>query len=376
MKRIFTNFLVGVIILTTILGASYSYRCVCDVMTQYAGTCINETFEGAEGEQIYYCCNWKWQYPNGEPYFGVKECWATISYINTTSDAGSIVADFWTTQQNYLPECEGHEGVPCDVYTGDGFDQDPSNEDRGVCDSDTQTCIKCEGPIEKYRWTGGSAIDSPGDGMCDSACGAHPKCNERERGWYNATDNGGCTDSCIYQNCGYYLWNYTSHSCYTSCISSDQCIPEAYCNSTFSTCRLKVNKISVKVNEVGGNITGVLEFRCVGDGHGCFNVKALDSGANDTLGDITISHAGEGMNLKLSFRLDNGSPIPNGMTLKINNANDPGTAIPISNDETFPAWCQNIAPGENCEVWVWADIEPYTFAGNYPGGIVIESYEV
>lgn len=128
--------------------------------------------------------------------------------------------------------------------------------------------------------------------------------------------------------------------------------------------------ISVSLNEKNSTIPDVLEFSC--NSSGGSNIVAMDSGANNGKGDIRITHSGIGTMIGLSFRIN--TTYAPGMTAKIGNIyNNPASAVTISNIDSTPAWCQNLLPGQNCEVYMWVDCDGTAYGRMYSYSLIITS---
>jgi len=109
------------VIITAVLlvNSAIALTCSADNLNK-PGTCIKDTFK-LFGRSIYKACYFDPYYSDGSLWSGYTLCYATIRKGNLVSDAGSLVADAYTTNQHQLVECHYYNGAKCDVFTTNGF---------------------------------------------------------------------------------------------------------------------------------------------------------------------------------------------------------------------------------------------------------------
>ncbi|VVB74561.1 Uncharacterised protein [Candidatus Tiddalikarchaeum anstoanum] len=110
--------------------------------------------------------------------------------------------------------------------------------------------------------------------------------------------------------------------------------------------------ISVIMREGVGNITNLLEF--LGDARPLFSAKAVDSVSTVSLGDFYITHTGIGTTINNLFKLND--TLPSGVQIKISSSNNPATSTYLDNNFVNAGFCNNMIPGNTCQVWVWIDL--------------------
>jgi len=168
-------------IVITLLSISSvtALTCAADNLDK-PGTCLSSTFSFF-GKNVYESCYFDPYYSSENLWLGYKVCYATIRTGSLTSDAGTPVAEYSTTNTNQLTICSSYNGAGCDVFTSDGYTIDSSANDRGSCDASDQNCVKCNtNKIEIKRWTGGGWILGSGDYKCESGCSAPTECDEAD----------------------------------------------------------------------------------------------------------------------------------------------------------------------------------------------------
>ncbi len=190
-------------IITAVLlvNSAIALTCSADNLNK-PGTCIKDTFK-LFGRSIYKACYFDPYYSDGSLWSGYTLCYATIRKGNLVSDAGSLVADAYTTNQHQLVECHYYNGAKCDVYTTNGFTSSDSASDRGYCDASSSNCVKCNSNhVEIKKWTGGGWIIGTGNNKCESGCGASSACDEKSPDSYsghcmNTYFEGYCNSNCL-----------------------------------------------------------------------------------------------------------------------------------------------------------------------------------
>ncbi|MBD3312558.1 hypothetical protein GF352_03855 [archaeon] len=166
-----------------LINCALGLTCTAD-NTGKPGTCINSTFN-MFGADFYKACHFNPYYSSGSLWVGYEVCYATIRTGSLTTDTGTPIADYWTTNQNQLTLCQTHNAAGCDVSPGNGFNINDGASDRGYCDASDGNCVKCDSNnVETNSWSGGPWITNPGDGYCESGCGAHAWCDEKTTNAY------------------------------------------------------------------------------------------------------------------------------------------------------------------------------------------------
>jgi hypothetical protein len=110
--------------------------------------------------------------------------------IVSTGTCGCKLDAQWYTSPTYDGQvCKRRSGPLC-----------ISNVKEGNWDSDESKCVVCDGPIEKEYFS--CSGDYTGNSKCESACGADPICDERERSSF-LPDICGTTRLEVYRYCNY-----------------------------------------------------------------------------------------------------------------------------------------------------------------------------
>ncbi|MFA5333045.1 MAG: hypothetical protein WC376_00940 [Candidatus Nanoarchaeia archaeon] len=310
------------LLITLFFSKSYSLKCANELQgTQ--GTCTNLTYDLINNRgQAYYACN---TIITGLWYYNT--CTATVSTNSIKSDNNNIVAEWWSNEADKVSACISHDGLTCNVNPLFNFQTDYSLNYVGNCDSSEQTCVKCSPQgteLLKFDGTGRikTSINGAGNNLCESGCGASAECDEKPTD-YNTGDTR-CTSDCEWQSARF--------------------------NTTLNL-----------------NDTNMITFT----GYGSIeeNKKPDNSINSELIGEITLTHDGKNIVSKYSFKIN--ESLPSSIRIKITNTPDSQNAIILNEIFQYPNWCQSQNPGDNCQIWIWMDLDYGNEPANYLRTLVV-----
>ncbi len=129
--------------------------------------------------------------------------------------------------------------------------------------------------------------------------------------------------------------------------------------------------ISIELNEIGGNYPGMLEF--VANGQPTSNVSPIDTGRTNIVGDFKLISNAVGVKINNKFYLkDNLGP---NFNIWISGVNDYSKAVKLTTTPQDIGYCNNMLPGDECQLWIWLDWNGEEKPGEILNSIKVESYE-
>jgi hypothetical protein len=310
------------ILLIFLANASFSLKCASELQSK-SGTCINQTYKMLySSEYAYYSCS-----PIIAGLWYYNTCTAIVSTATILSDNGNLVAEWWSNDTDKASACLNHDGLMCNVNPLFNFQTDTSLNYVGYCDSSEQTCVKCSSQKTetlKFDGTGiiKTNINGAGNRLCESGCGASIECDEKMPGY--TTGNALCTNDCEYKSANF--------------------------NITLNI-----------INDTKPVFTGYVSIE---------NNKKPDNSINSALiGEITLTHDGQGIVSKYSFKIN--ESLPSTIRIKITNAPDSQNALILNEAFQYPAWCQSQVRGDTCQIWMWMDLDRGNEPAEYLRSLVV-----
>jgi hypothetical protein len=310
------------ILFVLLFSQAYSLKCASELQSE-SGTCINQTYKMLFIDSYaYYSCS---PIISGVWYYNA--CTATVSTATILSDNNNFVAEWYSNDTNKASACQNHDSLTCNVNPLFNFQINQSLNYVGYCDSSEQTCVKCSSQkteILKFDGTGTirTNINGAGNGLCESGCLASIECDEKMPGY--TTGNTLCTNECEYQSANF--------------------------NITLNL-----------INDTKPIFTGYVSIE---------NNKEPDNSINSTLiGEITLTHDGKNIVSKYSFKIN--ESLPSSVKIKITNTPDLQNAIFLNETFQYPIWCQSQIRGDNCQIWMWMDLEHGNEPAEYIRSLVV-----